>query len=243
MAIVPVAHTGVTTATGSRGTTSTTVAFPADSVAPRRFAIITAVAKPSTATFDSVTGWTFFINAGGGTGSQAADTGPTRMGGWRRQLDGTESADVTISATGSGSIAAVMSVYENSGTGWQLVERVTGNDATHDANPSATLATWGNALGAGDYLHLAYSTDTDSTTATGAVTLTQTGATFGTVTQRNRLGNSDGNDSAIMTWSAPVTTGSGNALTFDLTWSASSCGTLAAVRMREVPFSGWGVPV
>lgn len=230
--------TGVSTTSAARGTTSTNVAYTA--VAAGRLAVITAAVKPSTATWGSdPTGWTKITDATGGTGTNAADTGTSRIGKWYRVLDGSESGSVTISATGSPSqVCGAMDVYASTLGGWAAPTSVTAADTTHGTNPSAASAAWetGSGLAVGDWLHVGYATDTDDTTAASGHAISQSGTTFGTVTARSRVGNSDGNDGSVFTWDASVSaisTGVG-ATTMSMTWAASSCGAFGALRIREV---------
>lgn len=226
--------TGVSTTSAARGTTSTSVAYTA--VAAGRLAIITAAVKPSTAAWGTdPAGWSKVVDATGGTGTNAADTGTSRIGKWCRVLDGTETGSVTITATNTPSqVCGAMDVYSNTAGGWDTPIAVTGADTTHGTNPSAASGTWASALAVGDYVHVGYATDTDSTTATTGQAITQTSTTFGTVTARSRVGNSDGNDGSVFTWDAEVTAGgAATATTMTLTWSGSSCGAFGALRIRE----------
>jgi hypothetical protein len=229
--ISQVASTGITTATAARGTTTNSCAYVG--VAAGRMAILTAACKPSTGTFTDPTGWLPITNATGGTGTNAADTGLSRIAKWYRVLDGTESGSVSVVSTG-GVTTAVMDVYSGTVGAWGVPVSVVGSDATHGANASAACGAWASATAAGDLIHCGYATDTDDTGAITAPTLTQTSVTFGTVTARSRFGNSDGNDNSVYTWDAIISSGANtNAPTLGLTWAASSCGAVAALRIRE----------
>lgn len=233
MTISNAAATGVSNTTAARGSTSTTVAYTG--VADGRLAVITASVKPSTATLGTIDGWVLLTNTTGGTGTNAADTGTSRIGKYYRILNGSETGSVTVTAGSSPSaLEAVMDVYSSTLGGWVTPIGVSASDTSHGTNASGASGTWASALAAGDWVHAGYGTDTDSTTATTGQGLTQTSVTFGTVTARSQLRNSTGNQGSVMSWDAPVGSGgSTSALTMSLTWGASSCGAFAATRLRE----------
>lgn len=231
MTISQVASTGVTTTTAARGTTTNSCAYVG--VAAGRMAVLTAACKPSTGTFTDPTGWIPITNATGGTGTNAADTGLSRIAKWYRVLDGTETGSVSVVSTG-GVTTAVMDVYSGTVGAWAVPVSVVGSDATHGTNASAACGAWATVTAVGDMIHCGYATDTDDTGAITSPTITQTSVTFGTVTARSRFGNSDGNDNTVFTWDALISTGANtNAPTLGLTWAASSCGAVAALRLRE----------
>lgn len=230
--------TGVSTTAAARGTTSTTVAFVA--VAAGRLAVITASVKPSTATWDTdPAGWTKVTDDTGGTGTDATDTGTSRIGKWHRILDGSESGSVTIAATNSPSqVCAAMDVYERTLPGWAVPISNAGSDITHTTNATgASGSNWSSGLRVGDWVHAGYATDTSSSTAISSQSMTQSGVTFGTKTARSRVGNSSGTHGAVITWDAPVTAvtsaGVGNP-SLTLSWTATSCGATGALRIREI---------
>lgn len=239
MTITLAGATGVSTTAAARGTTSTTVAYTA--VAAGRLAIITAVVKPSTATWGSdPAGWTKVTDATGGTGTAAADTGTSRIGKWYRVLDGSESGSVTISASTSPSaVAGCMDVYAKTRGSWATPISVNGTDASQGTNPTAASGTWAEAINVGDFVHVGYATNTDVTTAITAQAISQTGTTFAATTARSRVGNSSGFQNTIFTYDAAVTSvtagaaaGTG-ATTTTVTWAATSSGAFGALRIRE----------
>lgn len=239
MTISHAASTGVSATTGARGTTSTTVAYVG--VSAGRMGVLSVTVKPSTATLPTTVTdgggrvWDRIADVTGGTGTNAADTGTSRIAKYVRIFDGTETGNVTITASNSPSqVCGAMDVYSTTAGGWQTPISVGGADTGHGTNPSATSGTWGSTLATGDWVNVGYGTDTDDSTAASGHNITQSGTTFGTVTARSRVGNSDGNDGSIFTWDAPVNSGGAtSALTMSMTWAASSCGAFAAVRLRE----------
>lgn len=243
MTIAHVGSTGGTAsaATAARGTTSISVAYPASSVAAGRIALIFAEGKLSTATWGTnPSGYTKIVDTTGGTGSNGADTGPVRIGVWYKILTGSESGSETVALTGGTQVTAVMSVYSKTATNWVPPNAntgfVTGQDSSSGTNISAALGSWPTALRSGDWVVAAFASTADGNGSAqlSSPTITQSGATFGTVTYRNRLSGSDGNDGTIFTWDASVTTGNENAPTIGATWAITNSGAGAAIRLREV---------
>ncbi len=226
-----------TTATAVRGTTSIVLSFPSASAG--QLAIIVAQGKiPSAADWGTdPSGFTRIVNATGGQSGAdgTVDSGTTRIGVWYKVLTGSETGTVTVALTGGTQVTATMSTFSKTLTNWTLPIAVTGGQSTTQANLSATGGTWANGgLASGDLVYIGYAANTDATSAHSALTTTQTGITFGTVTGRSRLGGSDGNDGAIFTWSVPVSSGSGTtAPTIATTWAALSAGAVAFVRLKE----------
>lgn len=232
--------TGVSTTGAARGTTSTTVAY--NNVSAGRMAVLTVAVKPNTATINTPTDaagntWIKLGEGTGGTGSNAADTGQTKVAKFYRVLSGSESGNITCTGTSSGSIQAVLDVYAKTRASWDLSQYVTASDATHGTNHSATSGTFGDyGVNDTDWLLVGHSGDTDdATTATSAPTITQSGSTIGTVAARSELRNTSGNQGRTATWSAPVTTAGSNtaAVVSGFTWSVSSCGPDITARLRE----------
>lgn len=240
MTIANAGATGVNTATAALGTTSTTVAYTG--VAAGRLAVITAGVKPSTATLPATLTdgasktWAKITETTGGTGTNAADTGLSRIAKYVRILDGAETGSITVTGTGASATTAVMDTHSTTLGGWQTPLSVVASDATHGANCSAATGTWASALAVGDWIHAGYACDTDSTgVATSTHVITQTGTTFSARTARSRLNNSSGNQNGVHTWDASVTVAGGGttATTLGFTWATSSCGPMGALRLRE----------
>ena len=232
MAITHQASSGVEVATSNKGTTSTTVAYVG--VAAGRLGILVATLKADTATFGTVTGWTPLLDVAGGAAEVVTtDAGPTRLGVWYRDLDGSEAGNVTITATGTPDcLVGALSVYTVD-AGWDPLVYVTGSDAAHAAAFSATAGAWSESLAADDLLVIARSSDNDGIGAKASFILTQAGATFGTIEYRNNRLNSSAADCCVASWDALVTAGSANAPTFGHGQTATNCGALAVVRIRE----------
>lgn len=235
MTIAHVGSTGVNTATAARGTTSRII--PWANVAAGRMAIVAAQCRPNTSTMTITggTGWMLLANISGGAAGTTADTGPTKLQVWAKILDGTETGNITVSTPSGTMTNAALSVYSKTAGAWARPYAMTANDSTQAANVSATTGVWPTRIGAGAMLVGVASSNTDSTVATSAFVMTQTGLTPGTRTARNRVGASDGLGGTIQTWDAPIATaGTGTtAMTLGFTWTASSSGPLAVVLLQE----------
>jgi len=166
------------------------------------------------------------------------DAGLTRVTALYRRLSGAESGFFTFTLNGGGAAAqetamAGMQVYSTTLGGWAVPIAVTGVDNAHAANRSSVCGAWGSALAANDWVAWGFSSDTDTALTITAPTITQTSATFGTVTQRNRVPNGQGADAAVYGFDAPVTAGNANAPTLAFTSATAQCGAAIAVRIRE----------
>jgi len=147
MTITFVGGTGVSTTGAAKGTTSTTVAY--NNVSAGRMAVLTVAVKPNTATINTPTDaggntWTKLGEGTGGTGTNAADTGQTKVAKFYRILSGSESGNITCTGTSSGSIQGALDVYAKTRASWDLSQYVTASDATHGTNHSATSGTFGD---------------------------------------------------------------------------------------------------
>jgi hypothetical protein len=230
------ASTGVNAAT-SQGSSSTGVAYVG--VATGRRALLGAAVYPATNSWSSVTGWTLIGElAGGATGADTNDDHQTKIGVWQRDLDGSETGNVTVANTGGGagqSTAAAMSSYSQDGSGWETSIFVSGDDPAHEnTDHSATFGAWASSLEIGDLVAVWQATDTDNAGAKSAFSLMQTGITFGAVNWRNGSRSNTGSDCAIDSWDATVTAGSNtNAATFSYSYATANCGPFIAVRLRQ----------
>jgi hypothetical protein len=241
VAIAHEASTGLPGGT-SQGSTSISVAYVGTPSAGD-LGLLVACVKPETATFDAVSGWTLVGTATGGTGSSGVDVGPTRLGVWTRELDGTESGSVTVTNTGGNSSAGAMTVLtKDASATWDYSAFVTGDDAAHDTSASAACGTWPSALAANDWVTVAHACDTDLVGLASSFAITQSGATFGTFTLRNRSRSGTNNDCGVYSIDVPVTTGSANAPTFTATCSNAECGPYLLLRVREVASGGNATP-
>jgi hypothetical protein len=104
-----------------------------------------------------------------------------------------------------------------------------GDDTVNNTSHSAT--TGGFTTGANALL-IAASVNNDNVTMTSAA-ISQTGATFGTVTERADGGSATGNDVSGVVHTIPVTTGAAGSITFTGTLSISSQGGTLLAQQTE----------
>lgn len=164
---------------------------------------------------------------GGGYGATlGADTGNTLISAWYRVADGSEGTTRVVPFTGQ-NIAWVWGARLSNDTGQWSVAGATGQDTTagsvsvtFSSNPGVT---------AGDYVIAALCIPTDVTTPSqfSAEAITQTGVTYGTVTEVAEPDSSGGNDIGGVIVRAPVSSGTGTAAPV---LTATAGGTTTNVR-------------
>lgn len=235
MTIAHEASTGLDAASSALGATSSTI--PYVGVAAGRMALLFIAVQPSTATFGSdPAGWTKLGEKTGGmdphTSAGTANNNASKIGVWSKTLVGSETGNVVVTNTGGDSAAGCMSSYSTTNGGWEALTFATGDDNVHDNNRSATAGSWTVAIG--DMVIAAFAADRASNTVLpSAGAFTQSGATFGTVTNQNRRMSNTSNDCMAVTFDALVSAGSTGALTASFTQLATQCGPLLAIRLRE----------
>lgn len=246
------------------GAETTTTTFTYTGVAAGRFAILYAVCRPNTATFNTVSGWNSIVNLVGGTGHStgvgAADAGQSRLGVWYRILDGSEDTgggvgSITLTLTGGdatlGSIAGGVVVYDSDLWGFGMLNVTTGSDNLHADGRTMVCAAWtgGSAPGlqTGDTVVRIFATDQNTGPVFATHTMSQSAATFGTVNERSIRRSTGGNDCGIYVQDCLVTGSSGpnntNAPTigFTTTVALTNCGPGAVIWMRD--FNGGQIAV
>jgi hypothetical protein len=144
--------------------------------------------KPITATMPTPENWTLVAGPiDGGTGSQGADTGPSRL--WVFQRDGEFSGAQAIEDTGGNSGYAIIITFSKTLDAWADVATTTGDDTTGGgATYSATYAA-NPGITADDALVAAIAIPTDASTLTvqgnlASPSLTATGISGGTQASR-----------------------------------------------------------
>jgi hypothetical protein len=237
MTINFVDQTANTTQTGT-----TTVTIPYVGVAAGRLAFLRVVVRPNGATFNTVTGWTQFINTSGGAHASGVGTlnnGNTRLAVWYKFLTGAESGDVTVTLSGggdatNGSIVAGMTVYSTDLTSFGTISSAIGTDNTHGIDRSVVCAAWsGSGIFPGDKLLLIWAADAPASISSRAIT--QSGITFGTVSARATINCTGGHDSGVHTADVSVTAGqNSNAPTISFITATTQCGPAAVIAFREV---------
>lgn len=174
---------------------------------------------------------------GGGYGSTlGVDTGNTLIAAFARVADGTEGTTRTVPFTGQ-NIVWVWGARLSNATGLWDVAGATGEDTT--AGSVSVTFTSDPGVEGGDYVIAAMCIPTDVTTPSqfSAEALSQTGVTYGTVTEVAEPDSSGGNDIGGFIVRAPVSSGTSSAAPV-LTATAGGtttnvCGPAIIVRARE----------
>lgn len=164
---------------------------------------------------------------GGGYGATlGVDTGNTLISAWYRVADGTEGTTRSVSFTGQ-NVAWVWGARLSNATGLWDVAGATGQDTS--AGSVSVAFTSDPGVAGGDYILAALCIPTDVTTPSqfSAEALSQTGVTFGTVTEVAEPDSSGGNDIGGFIIRAPVSSGTSTAVP---TMTATAGGTTTNVR-------------
>jgi len=178
------------------------------------------------------------------TGGDAAHSEPgatndvarSRVTALYRILSGSETGAFTYTMlTAANAASGCISIYSTDAPGGFDAPTVfvSGVDTAHGTGRSCACGAWGTPLAAGDWLSWGFSSDTDTALTVTAPTVTQSGATFGSVTHRNRNLNGQANDCGVYSFDAPVTAGNANAPTVAFTSTTQQCGPAIVVRLRE----------
>lgn len=166
-------------------------------------------------------------DTGGYTTTLAADTGNCNIYQYSKECTGSESGTLSVTVgTNDVSWAQMLLLRKPSGASWS-VATVTGKD-TAGGNVSITGGS-DPGVAAGDYVVAAMVIPTDVTTPAqfSAEAFSQTGVTFGTVTEHGEPDSTNGNDIGGVVFGAPVTAGPSSAAP---TFTATAGGTTTNVR-------------
>lgn len=221
--------------TAGTGTTSCTPAYPTGLTAGQML-LMQVVSKYPPNGPATPAGWTLVLEQDGGQGAQGADSGPVRVSLFCKVADGTESGNETVSVPSGNSVAARISRYtKDAAKVFAAPAAVGGADA--DASSTTFQVTGGADLGliAGDLIAVFAGMNTDLASYSGQ-TISATGATFGTFTERIDTPSSQGDDQTHVYCTAPVTAGPSTAAPVFMTTASVGTPTGAAVfvRLREI---------
>ncbi len=226
--------TGSTTAT-----TSVTAAYPTGITTESALYLVVTGRSNTAGTEFAVTGggWTIVGTFEGGTGTWGVDAGTRRVTVFRKDsVSGSESGNVTVTLAGTTAntlYARIVRVQPP--TGYTISEAfASGADTSAGTSFSATASS-SLSWQAGDLLLIAVASSTDTATQS-AQSITASGVTFGTRTNRASIAVTGGNDHRHIVDTVPVTAGSGSsAPTYSYTASASTSGPVGFLRLRAVP--------
>lgn len=221
--------------TSTIGIGSTTVTPPpASGLTTGDACICVIVTKPNTASIATPANWTLVGGNAGGSGTNGASTGPTRVGVFFREKDATWSTPPAFSVTsGNSTAAASFRFTKDPSVAWDLFNRNgTYNGATPGTN--LTVITAATNLLPGDYVCTALSNHDDAP-LWGSQSYSASGITFDAVTEfADNIQTITGNDVGGAFWGALVTAGEAtSAITQQATATANSTGAVVLVRIRE----------
>jgi hypothetical protein len=230
--------------TSASGSTTVAPSYPASIASGDYLTCVVTSGATSSETPTTPTGWTLLGTGASTDGSFGVDTGPRRVTVFGRIADGTESGTLTVSITNGNTCRGSIIRWTKSALfGWNVVGSG-GNDSTSGTGFSATTGAIDWAVG--DCTLVAVGQRVDSATQSSQ-SLTATGITFGTRTNRRTDADTTGNDHRhVIDTFAATTAGTGSqAPTWAYTASASVSGGLVIVRLREVansPIAGLAGP-
>lgn len=212
MASADLTHVGSTAWVAPASSTAVAPTYPTGLLAGDAVYAVLHV-KPDTAAVATPTSWTLVGSAAGGSGTQGAGTGATRMHLFRRLATAGLSGTQSFTITGGSSPLGFMRAY-----------RATGANLTFDetfaswsiATASTTIGGTANAslaLAAKDDLNIVVGTSDDQSTTLTVTGVSATGATLGTLTldPNATAVNAQGNDISATAYRVPVTAGSSSA--------------------------------
>jgi hypothetical protein len=227
----------VASATGGSGSTALAVTVPASAASGERLVCFGAIRSSVDTAPTMPGGWTLIGSVSGGGGSWGNGTGPSRVFAFSKTSDGTEggsSVDLT-NDRGTDSNAktwAVIVRVSKTNSNWVAEAQVNGEDTTGGTAYSAA----GGSLEQlqNDLVWTVTGWNIDEIASPDTETLTSSGVTYGTLTQRAQASGFTGNQGGFNLYSRPVTTGATSAPTFAFTFTgATPTGVTMFVRMRD----------
>lgn len=221
--------------TGANGSTSVAPSYPASIAAGDYLVCVVTSGATNSETPTTPSGWTLLATGASTDGTYGVDTGPRRATVFGKVADGTESGTLSVSITNGGTCRGTISRFTKSQAGytWDVVG-AGGNDSTSGTGFSASVGSVNWATG--DAALVAVGQRVDTVTQS-AQSLTASGTTFGTRTNRATTAVTTGNDHRhVVDTFAAVTTGGGSATTtWAYTGSGATSGGVVVVRLREIP--------
>lgn len=219
--------------TGANGSTTVAPTWPTTANGYKALAVITSGSTgDATPTAPDGT-WTLEGTAATTDGTYGVDAGPRRVTVFSRDCDGTETGTVTFSISGGDTCRGTISVFSKSGSGAWVIQVQGANDSGAHTGISMTGASmnWNT----GDAVLVANAQRVDNATQSSQ-SLTASGVTFGTRTNRAATAVTTGNDHrhSVDTFAAISGTSNVNAApTWAYTASAAASSASVIVRLRE----------
>jgi hypothetical protein len=218
--------------TGANGSTTVAPSYPAGITAGQYLLCVVTSGATNSETPSTPSGWTLLATGASTDGSFGIDTGPRRVTVFGKEADGTESGTLTVSITNGNTCRGTISRFTKSGSGTWAVVGEGANDSTSGTGVSMTFASmnWNT----GDAVLVATGQRVDSATQSSQ-SLTASGVTFGTRTNKAATAVTTGNDHrhTVDTFAAITGTSNVNAApTWAYTASASASAGGVVVRLR-----------
>ena len=225
--------------TGANGTTSVAVPYPSGITAGQMLVMAFSSGSTGNSVPATPSGWTAPANNSFAStdGTWGLDTGPRRMTVFTRVADGSESGNVTVTIAGDTNNSCRGTIHRftksQSSYTWDVVCHG-GADSTSGTGFSVTAGA-AISFAPGDHLLIAVSQRVDSATQS-AQSITASGITFGTRTNRATTAVTTGHDHRHVVDTVPVSSGSASvAPVWAYTASAACSGGCVFVRLREIP--------
>jgi hypothetical protein len=220
--------------TGANGSTSVAPSYPTGITADQYLTCQVSSGGTGNPTPSTPSGWTLLGTSTTTDGTYGVDTGPRRITVFGKIADGSETGTLTVSITSGDSCRGTICRWTKAGSGSWVVDAVAANDSGAHTGISMTAGaslTWNT----GDATMVANSQRVDSVTQSSQ-SLTATGVTFGTRTNRAATAVTTGNDHrhTVDTFAAISSTSNVTAApTWAYTASAAASSASIIVRLRE----------
>lgn len=219
--------------TGANGSTTVAPSYPASIAAGDYLVCVVTSGATNSETPTTPSGWTLLATGASTDGTYGIDTGPRRVTAFGRIADGSETGTLTVSITNGGTCRGTISRFTKAGSGSWDVQAQGADDSTSGTGVSMTFGSmnWNT----GDAVLVATGQRVDSATQ-ASQSLTATGVTFGTRTNRAATAVTTGNDHrhTVDTFAAITSTSDVDAApTWAYTASAAASAGGVIVRLRE----------
>lgn len=219
--------------TGANGSTTVAPTYPTGITAGQYLVLVVTSGSTGDATPATPSGWTFLATGASTDGTYGVDAGPRRVTAFGKEATGSESGTVTVSITGGGTCRGTITRFTKAGSGSWVIEAQGANDSTSGTGVSMTFASMN--FNTGDAVLVATGQRVDSATQ-ASQSLTASGVTFGTRTNRAATAVTTGNDHrhTVDTFAAISSTSDVDAApTWAYTASADASAGGVIVRLRE----------
>lgn len=234
----------------SQGTRTSATVSPATANYPTtttagNLLILMVTNKYDTSSPDTPSGWVKIGQKSGGIGANGNDAGTMYITLFAKIATGSEGGTtLSVSYTGTinTSLLQMMQVSKTQGDwDWKVAS---GTDAVADTSWSVATNSGGLDIQVGDLVFAFGAFNGDLCTAVASEALSQTGTTFGTMTERWDDRSSSGSDSGFFMSEHPISSGGGqgevtHTATMTGTGTSTPTGPGIILRLRENFYPGW----